>query len=129
MFRYDMTQNASSPVAGGAIAAGEVIGLDATGAPIKFGSTAVGAPIGVAQTDAASGGLVEYAKGQVAILFPAGATQGQIACVTAAGVVTGEDAPVGAYVLGVILTSCVAGGKAVVAFDVDVIPPPVDPGT
>lgn len=124
MFRYDMTQNASSPYAGGAIKAGEVIGLSATGAPIKFGSTAVGAPIGVAQSDAADKGRVEYAKGQVAMLFPAGATQGQIACVSAAGAVTGEDAPVGAYALGVVLTTCVAGGKAVVAFDVDVIPVP-----
>lgn len=124
MFRYDYTQNASSPISSGAIAAGDVVGLNSDGEVTKYvGADVSGAPVGVAQSSAAEAGVVvEYSHGQVAMTFPAGADAGQIACIDAAGVVTAEDAPVGTYALGVILTSCLAGGKAVVDFDVDVIP-------
>ena len=129
MFRYDRTQNATSPrvasvLIGGepvGIAAGEVVGLNSAGAPVKYGSTAVGAPLGVAQADAAIGELVEYATGNVAILFPAGASPGEYAQITAAGVVSAAAAPTEDIRLGIVLTECEAGGRAVVAWDVDYV--------
>lgn len=122
-YRYDNTQNASSPVAASALAAGDVVGLNSDGNPIKFGTSAVGAPVGVAQTSAAIGDIVEYATGAVAVLFPDGATAGHYAQATAAGVVTSAAAPTEAIRLGVVLTSCEEGGRAVVAWDVDYVEP------
>lgn len=119
MFRYDLTQNASPVRAGEAIAAGSLVGI--TNGKV-FADDYAGAPIGVAQTAAEEGDIVEYATGQVAVRLTGTdpATIGAIVYQSDSYGASVSDVDA-RYRVGIALTAGAPGARIVVQWSVEPI--------
>lgn len=120
MFRYNNVQNASAIVAATDLVEGDVVGITDGKVAKSLGVTM---PLGSVQAAVKAGSVVEYATGNVPIKFSSAAAVGQVAVLSAAGVVTAVDVgdEAGVMTLGAVLTNCASGGLAVVAWDPELI--------
>lgn len=125
MFRYDRTQNASQIIAGSDLKAGDVVDYNPSANAI-LKSEGERLPLGVVQQDVASAGVVEYATGNVAITIATEARPGNVVFMVEGGEIQAADydqTDDAILILGTALTFCAEGGKAVVAWDVDLVAP------
>lgn len=123
--RYDRTQNATNVIAGADLKAGDVVDYNPSANAI-LKSEGERLPLGVVQSDVKSAGIVEFATGNVAITMSTEARPGNVVFMVEGGAIEAADydqTDDAILILGTALTFCKEGGKAVVAWDVDLVAP------